>query len=94
MNNEEKIFATIKKARTSIDNILGTIEKGDKERCFSLMQQNLAVIGMLKSANIMMLENHLGEQIDSMKNKTGAEKKRMQQLRDEVVRIVKAAQNK
>lgn len=85
----------LKKARTSIDHILEKIENTQKaETCFDIIQQNLAVIGLLKSANVTMLENHLDAHISNMKNASRHEKKKMQQVRDEVVRIVKIAQNK
>ncbi len=91
---KEKITIALKKAYTSIGKILIAMDHADQKKCFDLMQQNLAVIGLLKSANMMMLENHLDIYIDDMKNKTVAEKKKMQQVRDEVIRIVKTAQNK
>lgn len=93
-DKKEKITIALKKARTSLDKILLAMEEADEEQCFDLMQQNLSVIGLLKSANVMMLENHLDTHIDNMKNKSNSEKKKMKQLRDEVVRIVKTAQNK
>ena len=93
-HKKEKIIIAIKKAYTSIGKILVSMEQADQKKCFDLMQQNLAVIGLLKSANMMMLENHLDTYIDDMKNKSVAEKKKMQQIRDEVIRIVKTAQNK
>ena len=46
-----------KKARSHIDKVIKMIE-GD-EYCVDVMQQNLAVIGLLKSAHQMLMENHL-----------------------------------
>lgn len=89
-----KIAIALKKARTSIDKILYTMETSQDQKCFDIIQQNLAVIGLLKSANILMLEMHLDVSIESVKNMTSAEKKKMKQIRDEVVRIVQTAQNK
>ena len=31
----------------------------DEEYCINIMQQNLAVLGLLKSAHQMLMENHL-----------------------------------
>jgi DNA-binding FrmR family transcriptional regulator len=31
----------------------------NNEYCIDIMQQNLAVIGLLKSAHLIMMENHL-----------------------------------
>lgn len=91
---KEKIVIALKKAKTSLDKILLMIEKDDEKECFGLMQQNLAIIGLLKSANVLMLENHLDTHIKNMKNKSTVDKNKLQQVRDEIVRIVKIAQNK
>jgi DNA-binding FrmR family transcriptional regulator len=92
---KEKMIIAVKKARTNMDKIILALESGNKEKCFEIIQQNLAVMGLLKSVNSMMLEAHLESYIDdSTKNRTVLNKKKMQQLRDEVLRIVQIAQNK
>ena len=52
-----KTIVNFKKARTHIDKIIKMIENG--EYCIDVMQQNLAVIGLLKSAHQMLMEGHL-----------------------------------
>lgn len=94
MENKRKIAIALKKARTSIEQILLAMESSDEKKCFAIMQQNLAVIGLLKSVNILMLESHLNASVDRMKNMTPTEKKNMRQIRDDVMRIVQTAQNK
>lgn len=94
MDKKAKIAIALKKARTSIDQILHAMELSDEKKCFDIIQQNLAVIGLLKSANMLMLESHLDASVESIKNMTPSEKKKMRQIRDEVVRIVQTAQNK
>jgi len=47
----------LKKARTLLDRIVTMTEEG--EYCIDIMQQNLAVIGLLRSAQEKLLENHL-----------------------------------
>jgi len=54
----QKSIVNFKKARSSLDKIIKMTESG--EYCIDIMQQNLAVIGLLKSANQMIMENHLG----------------------------------
>lgn len=54
---KEKALVNFKKAQTHLLKIITMTEKN--EYCVSIMQQNLAVIGLLKSANQMLLENHL-----------------------------------
>ena len=48
------------------------------EYCINIMQQNLAVIGMLRSAHQMLLEGHLKTCFkNAMKTKNDAKKNRM-----------------
>lgn len=46
-----------KKAHSHLGKIIKMVENG--EYCIDVMQQNLAVIGLLKSAHQMLMENHL-----------------------------------
>lgn len=85
MHEKEKIATAIKKARSSIEKILSAVET-ESPNCFSVIQQNLAVIGLLKSANLLMLENHI--------ERTLAKKSSSKQMREELVKIVQSAQNK
>lgn len=94
MNKKAKITIALKKARTSIDQILVEIESSDDKKCFDIIQQNLAVIGLLKSANLTMLEIHLDTYVDSMNKTSVTEKKKLKKIRDEVIKIVHTAQNK
>ena len=55
--NHEKTLVNFKKARTHVDNVIQMIENGDY--CIDVMQQNLAIIGLLKSAHQMLMEGHL-----------------------------------
>ena len=55
---KDKALVSIKKANSLLSKIIKMME-GDKY-CIDIMQQSLAVSGLLKSANQMLLENHLG----------------------------------
>lgn len=55
--SKEKSLVNFKKARGHIEKIIKMIEKD--EYCIDIMQQNLAVIGLLKSAHQMIMEGHL-----------------------------------
>jgi len=55
--NKEKALINFKKAQSSILKIIKMVESG--EYCIDIMQQNLAVIGLLRSAHEMLMENHL-----------------------------------
>lgn len=54
--NKEAIVA-FKKAKSSLERIVMMLEKG--EYCVDIMQQNLAVLGLLRSAHEKLMENHL-----------------------------------
>ena len=54
---KEKTLVNFKKAQSLISKIIKMVEAN--EYCIDIMQQNLAVIGLLKSAHQMLMENHL-----------------------------------
>ncbi len=56
-NKQKDILTSLRKARTSLENVIGMVE--DSRYCVEIMQQNLAVIGLLKSAHQKLMENHL-----------------------------------
>ena len=57
MENNQKVSINLKKAQSLLAKIQQMLE--DKEYCIDIMQQNLAVIGLLKSAHQSLFENHL-----------------------------------
>lgn len=86
----QKVIIGLKKARTSLDKILGMLE--EEKYCIDIIQQNLAVIGLLKSANMNLLEGHLN---GCVKNAINA--KNEDEVNDkmwELVKIINLAQNK
>ena len=94
--SKQKIVIALKKARSSIDGILQLIEVADPkndDKCFDIIQQNLAVIGLLKSVNLAMMENHLDIYIN--KNSRGMKQKRnLKKMKEEILKIVQTAQDK
>ncbi|MFH1366503.1 MAG: metal-sensing transcriptional repressor [Patescibacteria group bacterium] len=56
-SQKESALINFKKAGSSIIKIIKMIE--DDRYCIDVMQQNLAVLGLLKSAHQMLMENHL-----------------------------------
>ena len=56
-NNLNKAQINIKKATSVLNKIYQMIDQ--KEYCINTMQQNLAAIGLLKSAHQLLMENHL-----------------------------------
>ncbi len=83
----QKTLVNFKKARSHIDKVIKMIEDG--EYCINVMQQNLAVIGLLKSAHQMLMEGHLNT---CFKNamKTSNEK-RKQEMIEEILKVSKLA---
>lgn len=55
--NRDKIIINFKKAQTHLTRIQKMLD--EHEYCIDIMQQNLAVIGLLKSAHQMLMEDHL-----------------------------------
>jgi DNA-binding FrmR family transcriptional regulator len=56
-NEKKKILISLKKANTLLSKIIEMVE--DDCYCIEVMQQNLAVIGLLRSAHESIMENHL-----------------------------------
>ncbi len=89
-HNTNQALVWLKKAKTSIENIINMIES-DKY-CIDIIQQNLAVIWLLKSANIKLLEWHLSCCfVNAAKDN---DEQRLEEMIGEVLTIVKTAQNK
>ncbi len=92
--SKKEIVIGLKKARSTIDKILQMVESAspkNDDRCFDVIQQNLAVIGLLKSTNIAMMENHLDVYID--KNaRTPRQKRNLRKMKEEIIKIVHNAQ--
>lgn len=74
--NKEKALTNIKKAQSLLERI-GKMVSEDRY-CIDIMQQNLAVIGLLKSAHQLLMENHLNTCFkNALAAKDGAIKERM-----------------
>lgn len=54
---KQQSLINFKKAASSLEKIKKMVE--ENKYCIDIMQQNLAVIGLLKSAHQMLLEGHL-----------------------------------
>lgn len=82
---KEKTLISFKKAHSLISKIIEMI-KAD-QYCIDIMQQNLAVVGLLKSAHQQLMENHLNTCFKkAMKTKNG---KRIQEMIDEILKVTK-----
>jgi len=83
----EKTLINFKKAKSHIEKIIKMIDDG--EYCIDIMQQNLAVVGLLKSAHQMLMEGHLDTCFkNAMKTDNEARK---QKMIDEILKVSKWA---
>jgi len=81
--NKQKALVGFKKAQSHIAKIVEMIEK-DKY-CIDIMQQNLAVLGLLKSAHQMLMENHLNMCFKDAMASTN--KRRKQAMAQEILKV-------
>jgi len=84
-DNKEKSLVNFKKAQSHLANIIKMVEDG--EYCVNIMQQNLAVIGLLKSAHQLLMENHLNT---CFKKAVGSNnEKRKKEMTEEILTVTK-----
>lgn len=82
---KEKTIINFKKAQSLIPKVVKMIE--GNEYCIDIMQQNLAVIGLLKSAHQILMENHLNtcfKKAMATKNE-----RRKQEMIEEILKVSK-----
>jgi len=84
-NKKQETLINFKKAQSLISKIIKMVETD--EYCIDIMQQNLAVIGLLKSAHQMLMENHLNTCFKTaMATKN---EKRKQKMIQEILKVTK-----
>ncbi|MFH1559300.1 MAG: metal-sensing transcriptional repressor [Patescibacteria group bacterium] len=82
---KEKTLINLKKAQSLILKIKKMIEQ--KQYCVDIMQQNLAAIGLLKSAHQMLMRGHLNTCFrKAMESKN---EKRKQAMIEEILKVTK-----
>lgn len=82
---KQKTLINFKKAQSLIAKIIKMIE--NDEYCINIMQQNLAVIGLLKSAHQMLMEGHLNSCFK--RAMTSRNEKRKQEMIQEILKVTK-----
>ena len=84
-NKKQETLINFKKAQSLISKIIKMVEAD--EYCIDIMQQNLAVIWLLKSAHQMLMENHLNTCFKTaMATKN---EKRKQEMVQEILKVTK-----
>ncbi|MDP5038921.1 MAG: metal-sensing transcriptional repressor [Candidatus Gracilibacteria bacterium] len=86
----QKVIIGLKKAKTSLEKIIQMIE--EDKYCIDIIQQNLAVIGLLKSANMNLLEGHMNCCVKKAINSNNPGE--VDEKIAELIKIIQVAQNK
>ena len=87
VTNKGKTLINFKKAQSLLEKINKMVE--ENVYCVDIMQQNLAAIGLLKSAHQMLMENHLNT---CFKNAMAAKNEKLkQEMIDEILKVSKLA---
>jgi DNA-binding FrmR family transcriptional regulator len=87
IENTEKVLINFKKASSLLGKMIKMTE--NKEYCINIMQQNMAVIGLLKSAHQMLMERHLNT---CFKNAMATKNEKLKQnMIDEILKVSKFA---
>lgn len=82
-NMNDRIITNLKKAESSIRKNIEMLEEG--KYCIDIMQQNLAVMGLLKSAHRMLMERHLNTCFKSATE--SKDRKRQKDMADEILKV-------
>jgi len=82
---KQKTLINFKKAQSLIAKIIKMIE--NDEYCINIMQQNLAALGLLKSAHQMLMEGHLNSCFK--KAMATRNEKRKQEMIQEILKVTK-----
>jgi DNA-binding FrmR family transcriptional regulator len=80
-----KALISFKKVRSLTEKIIEMMEAD--VYCINIMQQNLAAIGLLRSAHEMLMEGHLNTCFKSAFETSNS--KKQQQMIDEVLKVTK-----
>lgn len=84
---KQQILVAFKKAKSLTEKIINMTEDG--RYCVDIMQQNLAVIGLLKSAHQKLMANHLNScVVNALSSKNENTKKK---IVEEILKVNKLA---
>lgn len=89
-HNKEKVMIAMKKAKSSLEKVMEMIE--EDRYCIDILQQNLAVIGLLKAANMGLLDGHVNYCIKEACKK--GNKKDIEEKMIELIQVFRIAQTK
>lgn len=84
-NKKQKTLISFKKANSLLSNIISMVK--DDHYCMNIMQQNLAVIGLLRSAHEDLMENHLNTCFKKAMSTKNVRKKK--QMTEEILKVTR-----
>ena len=84
-SKKDMALVNFKKAQSHISKVIEMLEGG--KYCIDVMQQNLAVVGLLKSAHQLLMENHLSSCFLSAMS-AGSQAKKNKMI-DEILKVTK-----
>ena len=82
-NKKQKALIGLKKAHSLLSKIIDMTEKN--KYCVDIMQQNMAVIGLLRSAHESLMENHL--QTCFKKAMSSKDERKKKQMTTEILKV-------
>jgi CsoR family transcriptional regulator, copper-sensing transcriptional repressor len=83
INKKQKTLINFKKSHTLLSKLIKMLE--DNAYCIEIMQQNLAVIGLLRSAHQMLMENHLNTCFKKAMSTSNENRKK--QMTEEILKV-------
>jgi len=83
INQKQRALIGMKKANSLLSKIINMTEAN--KYCVDIMQQNLAVIGLLRSAHESLMENHL--QTCFKKAMAAKDEKKKKQMTTEILKV-------
>jgi len=86
----ENILINLKKSQSLITKIITMLE--EDKYCMDIMQQNLAVLGLLKSAHQMLMEKHLNTCFKHAMESKDEQKK--QEMINEILKVTNLSNRK
>lgn len=83
--DKQRILIGLKKAKSLLETVTKMVE--DERYCVEIMQQNLAVIGLLKSIHQQVMQDHL--QTCFAEGVESGSKTKQQKMIEEIVRVTR-----
>lgn len=89
-HNVSKVSIAMKKSRSLMDKVMKMLE--EDKYCIDVIQQNLAVIGLLRSANMALLEGHINHCVKNAAKEKNS--KKLDSMMEELLLVMNTAQKK